>query len=49
MGAKTLEVKASHASLRAMHSPELKKYHPITGFAWFTLSVAGGYAVRPRF
>jgi hypothetical protein len=49
MDAKTLEVKASHVSLRATHSPELKKYYPITEFAWLTLSVAGGYAIRQRF
>jgi hypothetical protein len=35
MGAKTLEVKASHA---ATQSPELK----IREFAWLTLSLAGG-------
>ena len=42
VGAKTIEVKACHVSLRTTDSPELKRYHPITEFAWLTLSVAGG-------
>jgi hypothetical protein len=53
MGAKTLDVKASHVSLRTTQLPERKRYHPITEFAWLTLSVAGGYtggyAIPSRF